>query len=85
VIMQLVYFAWIRERIGKSEESMQLPGDVKTVSDLIDHLCSINEIYKAALGNKDLVRVAIDQTHVNMDHPVTDADEVAFFPPVTGG
>jgi len=83
--MQLVYFAWIRERIGKSEESMQLPGDVKTVSDLIDHLCSINEIYKAALGNKDLVRVAIDQTHVNMDHPVTDADEVAFFPPVTGG
>ncbi len=83
--MQLVYFAWIRERVGKSEESMQLPGDVKTVSDLIDHLCSINEIYKAALGNKDVVRVAIDQTHVTLDHPVTDANEVAFFPPVTGG
>ncbi|WP_068304879.1 MULTISPECIES: molybdopterin converting factor subunit 1 [Kordiimonas] len=83
--MQLVYFSWIRERVGKSEESMQLPGDVKTVDDLIDHLCSINEVYQAALGNKSVVRVAVNQTHVNLDHPVTDADEVAFFPPVTGG
>jgi len=85
VIMQLAYFAWIRERVGKSEESMQLPGGIATVSDLIDHLCSINDIYKAALGDKTLVRVAVNQTHVALDHPVTDADEVAFFPPVTGG
>lgn len=83
--MQLVYFSWIREQVGKSEESMQLPGDVKTVSDLIDHLCCINDIYKAALGDTAVVRVAINQTHVTLDHPVTDADEVAFFPPVTGG
>lgn len=83
--MQLVYFAWVRERIGKSEESMQLPGDIKTVSDLVDHLCSINDVYKAALGDKSVVRVAVNQTHVDMDQAVTDADEVAFFPPVTGG
>lgn len=83
--MQLVYFAWVRERVGKSEESMQLPGDVRTVSDLIDHLISINEIYKVALEDTDRIRVAVNQEHVGLDHQITDADEVAFFPPVTGG
>ncbi|NVJ69140.1 MAG: molybdopterin converting factor subunit 1 [Alphaproteobacteria bacterium] len=83
--MQLVYFAWVKERIGKSEEEMHLPGDVRTVDELIDHLISINDIYRAALNDKAAIRVAINQTHVGLDHPVTDADEVAFFPPVTGG
>lgn len=83
--MQIVYFAWVRERVGKSEEHMQLPGDVQTVSDLMDHLISINEVYASALGNKDMIRVAVNQEHVALTHPVTDADEVAFFPPVTGG
>lgn len=83
--MQLVYFAWVRERVGKASESMQLPGDVRTVNDLVDHLCSINDAYQAALANKQMIRIAVNQTHVQLDHPVTDADEVAFFPPVTGG
>ncbi|NVJ97382.1 MAG: molybdopterin converting factor subunit 1 [Alphaproteobacteria bacterium] len=83
--MQLVYFAWVRERVGKSEETMQLPGDVETVADLIAHLVSINEIYGAALGDTDKIRIAVNQEHVSTDHPVTDADEIAFFPPVTGG
>jgi len=83
--MQIVYFAWVRERVGKSEEHMQLPDGVQTVSDLMNHLISINDVYAAALSNKDLIRVAVNQQHVPLTHPVTDADEVAFFPPVTGG
>ena len=83
--MQLVYFAWVRERVGKSEETMQLPGDVRTVDDLLNHLIGINDIYMAALGEKDKIRVAVNQEHVQLDHAITDADEVAFFPPVTGG
>lgn len=83
--MQIVYFAWVRERVGKSEEHMQLPGGIRTVSDLMDHLIGINEIYEAALGDKDVIRVAVNQEHVGLDHQITDADEVAFFPPVTGG
>jgi len=83
--MQLVYFAWVRERIGKSEETLHLPESVTTVRELLSYLSGINEIYAHALAEPEKLRVAVNQTHVQLDHPVIDTDEVAIFPPVTGG
>lgn len=83
--MKLVYFAWVRERVGKSEEEIQLPDGIATAADLMDHLSGINEIYASAFEDRGIIRVAVNQEHVQHDHGVCDADEVAFFPPVTGG
>jgi molybdopterin synthase sulfur carrier subunit len=83
--MQLVYFAWVREAIGKSEESRPCPAGVKTVDDLITYLGAENEGYATAFANRTRLRVAVNQMHVGLDHPVREGDEVAIFPPVTGG
>ncbi|TNE62735.1 MAG: molybdopterin converting factor subunit 1 [Alphaproteobacteria bacterium] len=83
--MQLIYFAWVKERIGKSEEVLHLPDHVGTVAELLDYLSGINEIYAHALSNRAMLRVAVNQTHVGLDHAVKDTDEIAIFPPVTGG
>lgn len=83
--MVIKYFSWIREGVGKSEEVIDLPTYVATVSDLLDHLCSQSEEYARVLKERVFVRVALNQTHVDHDHPVTNTDEVAVFPPVTGG
>ena len=82
---QLLYFSWVREAIGKSEEAFSLPLGIVTVSDLIDHLTSQNDGYVRAFEKRDAIRVAVNQVHVKHDHTVTDGDEIAFFPPVTGG
>ncbi|RMB12008.1 molybdopterin converting factor subunit 1 [Eilatimonas milleporae] len=83
--MQLLYFAWMRERIGKGEETLEKPAAVRTVEDLIAHLKTLGPGYAQAFETRLLIRAAVNQTHVGLDHAVTDADEVAFFPPVTGG
>ncbi len=83
--MKLLYFAWLRERAGRAEESADVPADVKTVAALIEWLKGRGEGYKAAFADPALVRVAVNQEYVKLDHPVRRDDEVAFFPPVTGG
>ncbi|MCH8861217.1 MAG: molybdopterin converting factor subunit 1 [Proteobacteria bacterium] len=83
--MQLLYFAWVRERIGTGEETLSLPGEVTTVGQLLDWLAARGEQYAAALDQRSHIRVAVNQTYVGTDHPVSDGDEVAIFPPVTGG
>jgi len=83
--LKLVYFAWVRERIGKSDEDLSCPEGVGDINALVDHLINLAEGYKNAFENRDKVKVAINQNHVNWDHPVKEGDEVAFFPPVTGG
>ena len=83
--MKLLYFAWLRERIGISEENMSLPEGITTASDLIEHLCSRSEGYQAAFEDLSLIRVAIDQEHADLGQSVVGASEIAFFPPVTGG
>ncbi|MGL4637651.1 MAG: molybdopterin converting factor subunit 1 [Beijerinckiaceae bacterium] len=83
--MKLVYFAWVRERIGKPEESLTLPASVVTVSDLIGWLKTHGEEYAYAFENGHLIRAAIDKAHVKHDTPVAGAREIAFFPPMTGG
>lgn len=83
--VKLVYFAWVREQIGKQEEVLSLPGNVTTVSDLLHHLTALGENYAQALRFADVIRVAINQEHVEHDAPLAGAREIALFPPMTGG
>ncbi len=81
----LVYFAWVRERIGKTEEEIELPEAVVTVGDLLIHLRSLGEEYETALQYPDVIRVAINQEHVEHDEKIACAREIGIFPPMTGG
>jgi molybdopterin synthase sulfur carrier subunit len=83
--MKLVYFAWVRERIGKPEEDIDLPASVKTVSDLLNFLKGRGEEYEAALQVPKVIRVAINQEHVDHGELIAGAREIALFPPMTGG
>ena len=83
--MNVLYFAWLRERAGMAEEEIQPPAEVGTVAELLDWLKGRSDGHAAALADLSVVRVAVDQEYVQMDHPIADAREVALFPPVTGG
>lgn len=83
--MRLLYFASIREKIGISEEEHDLPSGVSNVSGLIDWLKSQGEEYAEALADQMVVKVAVNQEYVSVEHPISSNDEIAFFPPVTGG
>ena len=83
--MKAVYFAWVRERIGKENEELSPPASVTTVGELITWLGQRDEHYAYAFENPQLIRAALDQTHVQHDAPIGAAQEVAFFPPMTGG
>ncbi len=82
---RLVYFAWVRERIGLSEEEVDLPAEVKTVRDLLAWLRTRGEEYETALQFPDAIRVAINQEHAERDDRVQGAREIGLFPPMTGG
>jgi sulfur-carrier protein len=83
--MKLVYFAWVRERIGVDEETVELPAAVVTVRDLLHWLKGRGPEYEAALLAPEVVRVAIDQEHVDHSEAILGAKEIAIFPPMTGG
>ncbi|MGD9804424.1 MAG: molybdopterin converting factor subunit 1 [Hyphomicrobiaceae bacterium] len=83
--MKLLYFAWIRERIGHASETLELPAEIATIADLVTWLKARGPEYGEAFARPDLVRAAINQTHVKHDAPIAGAREIAFFPPVTGG
>lgn len=83
--MKLVYFAWVRERIGKETETVALPEGVETVSDLLGWLKGRGEGYAAALEHAQVIRVAVDHEHVEHDTRLPSDGEVALFPPMTGG
>jgi molybdopterin synthase sulfur carrier subunit len=83
--VKLLYFAWVRERIGKPEEEVELPAEVRTVGDLINWLRDRDEDYAHAFVNPKVIRAAIDRAHVKSDAALSGAREVAFFPPMTGG
>ena len=83
--MKLLYFAWLREKIGTAEEDISPPETVQTVAELLDWLKSRGENYENALADLSVVRVAVNQNYVKLDSPVAPEDEVALFPPVTGG
>jgi molybdopterin synthase sulfur carrier subunit len=81
----IVYFAWVRERIGKPEEDLDLPASVITAADLLSYLRTLGEEYENALQFPDVIRVAINQEHVEHDEEITGAREIGIFPPMTGG
>lgn len=83
--MKLLYFAWLRERIGISQEEIKLPDGVETVENLVAHLIARGEGYASAFCEPAAVKVAINQDFAKVTDTVSDADEIAFFPPVTGG
>ena len=83
--VKLVYFAWVREKAGLSTEDITPPDGVTDVGGLIDWLKGRGEGYADAFADLDTIRVAVNQHHVDFDHAVAAGDEVAFFPPVTGG
>ncbi len=83
--LRLVYFAWVRERIGIEQETVMPPSDVVTAGDLIRWLAGRGDNYAHALQSPEAIRVAVDQMHADHDQPVTGAREVALFPPMTGG
>ncbi|MFC7053902.1 molybdopterin converting factor subunit 1 [Hansschlegelia quercus] len=83
--MKLVYFAWVRERIGRAEEETEAPDDVATVGDLVGWLRKRGPEYESAFATGAVVRAAIDRRHVKPDAAIAGAREIAFFPPMTGG
>lgn len=83
--VKIVYFAWLRERVGKAEETIEPPEGVATIADLAAHLAGLGEEYAYAFENPSIVRAAIDRVHARPDAPIAGAREIAFFPPMTGG
>ena len=83
--MKLKYFAWVRERIGKAEEDIELPENVLSVRDLLVWLKQRDDGYARALQPPEVIRVAINQEHVDHKQSIGDAREIALFPPMTGG
>ncbi len=83
--MKLLYFAWVREKIGKTQEEVTPPDAVTTISELITWLETRGPEYSEAFQAKSSINAAIDQTHVSHDTKLDQAREIAFFPPVTGG
>ncbi|MBU2328703.1 MAG: molybdopterin converting factor subunit 1 [Alphaproteobacteria bacterium] len=82
---KIVYFAWVRERIGKGEEELEIPAKVKTAGDLVAWLATLGEGYEAALRFPKAIRVAVNQEHIEHHEPIAGAREIGIFPPMTGG
>ena len=82
---RLLYFAWVRERVGVAEEAIDLPRALATVDELLDWLATRSPGHAAALADRGAVRVGVDQEFARGDATIAGAREIAIFPPVTGG
>jgi molybdopterin synthase sulfur carrier subunit len=83
--VKILYFAWVRERIGKTDEELDLPPEIATIADLIRWLADRGEEYSYAFENPKVIRAAIDRVHAQPATRIGTAREIAFFPPMTGG
>ncbi len=83
--LSVLYFAWLRERVGVSEETLSPPDTVVTVADLVDYLAGLDQRHAAAFQERKTVRCAVNQEFADPATVLRAGDEVAFFPPVTGG
>lgn len=83
--MKVLYFAWIRTKLGLEEEDLELPEGVGTVSDLLSWMKDRNERFADVLKDDGVIRVAVNQAHASGDTELNNDDEVALFPPITGG
>ena len=83
--MVIKYFSWIKEQIGKSEEQINIPSDITNVNQLINYLNEKDTKYSLIYEKKELIKIAINKTYSSFDAKISNDDEIAFFPPVTGG
>lgn len=83
--MLVRYFAWLKDHTGCAQEDIALPADIRDLNALLDHLSARSDNYAKAFADRQVVRAAVNHEFANLDHPITNEDEVAFFPPVTGG
>jgi molybdopterin synthase sulfur carrier subunit len=83
--MNILYFAWLRSKVGQGEEMVTPPAGVTTAGNLVEWLKTRSEGHAQAFADLTVVRVAVNQDYVGWDHPIAVGDEIAFFPPVTGG
>ena len=83
--MVVKYFSWIKEHIGKSEEQIDLPSNITNVNQLINYLNEIDKKYNIIFKKKELIKIAVNKTYSSFDTNISNSDEIAFFPPVTGG
>lgn len=84
-MLDLMYFAWVRERVGVETERLEVPDHVVTVGALLDWLATRSPGHATALADRNAIRVAIDQEFAGFDAAIAGAREIAIFPPVTGG
>ena len=83
--MIIKYFSWIKEHIGKSEEQVSLPSHITDVIQLIIYLNEIDEKYNIIFEKRELIKIAVNKKYSSFYTNISDNDEIAFFPPVTGG
>ena len=85
--MNVLYFSWIREKLGKPQEGLELPTHVVNVGELMDWLATRGSPYSEVFGpdSRSVIRIAVNLCHADPAHPIRPDDEIAFFPPVTGG
>ena len=83
--MIIKYFSWIKEHVGKSEEQIELPDYINNVDELINHLNELDKKYSLILEKKKIIKIAVNKTYSSFDTNISNNDEIAFFPPVTGG
>lgn len=83
--MIIKYFSWIKEHFGKSEELIELPDHINNVNELINYLNELDKKYSLILEKKNLIKIAVNKTYSSFDTNISNNDEIAFFPPVTGG
>ena len=83
--MKVLYFAWVRERLGRSQEEIAVPSELVTIRDLVGWLRDRDEAGRLAFADSSAIRAAADHEHVPLDHPLAGVSELALFPPVTGG
>ena len=83
--MRLLYFGWVRTRIGLGGETLELPAEIDDVRALVEWLKQRGDGYREALEDLTIIRVAVNQEMANLDAMISSEDEVALFPPMTGG
>jgi len=85
ILMTILYFARLRDEIGCSEEKLDLPANITTLKELVVWLRTQSDGHGSALGPGSMLKMAVNQVHAEWDTSVANGDEIAFFPPVTGG
>ena len=83
--MKVFYFAWVRDKIGLESEEFDLPTDIKTAGEFTEWLKCRGDAYAEVIRASDTVKMAVNQEYAGPKHPISNDDEVALFPPVTGG